>query len=115
MARRGRPTVEINLSPQERRRWNAGPAGITRRRPWRCGAGSGVASRHVHDHRDRLHLRKPGQLPCGYRRQIRGVAPREVRDAYLVTAGLVELLAELVAVAVVEDSLEHAVASGLEL
>ncbi len=60
------------------------------------------------------HLRRSGRLPCGHRRQKRGVAPCQVRDAYLVTAGLIELLAELVAVAVVEDSLEHLVAGGPE-
>lgn len=59
-------------------------------------------------------LSTPGRLPCGHRRQIRGVAPCQVRDAYLVTAGLIELLAELIPVAVVEDSLEHLVAGGLE-
>ena len=59
-------------------------------------------------------LRRSGRLPCGHRGQKRGVAPCQVRDAYLVAAGLIELLAELVAVAVVEDSLEHLVAGGLE-
>ncbi len=59
-------------------------------------------------------LRRSGRLPCGHRGQERGVAPCQVRDAYLVAAGLIELLAELVAVAVVEDSLEHLVAGGLE-
>lgn len=76
-------------------------------------AGGGVMTR-CHTITAIPHLRRSGRLPCGHRRQKRGVAPCQVRDAYLVTAGLIELLAELVAVAVVEDSLEHLVAGGLE-
>jgi hypothetical protein len=60
------------------------------------------------------HLRRSGRLSCGHRGQECGVAPCQVRDAYLVTGRLIELLAELVAVAVVDDSLEHLLAGGLE-
>ena len=41
-----------------------------------------------------------------------GIAPGQVGDTQLIAGGLVELLAQLEAIAVVDDRIEHAVTCG---